>query len=692
MRIPWPFLLLVGCGTPVTGLGPGMGSPDAGTPVDSGAPDAAPSLDAEPSPDAGFTDAEAMDSANGDAAWSPLRPCGFLGIPRIRALHVSPDGSTIAMGTAGGEILLVRASDGLILRRFGAHAGPVHDVIYSPDGLSLYSYGQDAILRAFSASDGSPRWTSGVRRNREASRVAANADQVVVGGNSVDVYDARSGAVLKSLSDPALNGVLLFAPAAVAVSRDGSHIAAAYGSTAIVFAADGAVERSLSGDLGTTVLAPYEPEIVGLAFSPDQRSILMAVRRAYFSTPDTPTAYNVARAYELSDGSVRFTLTASSSYGVTAAWASDGQQVLVGGGGSIERWNLSDGSKHRLPIRADDVVSGPGDLVVGNLPGVGVTAVRGDQPLFQAMVGDVEAQTLAVSNDGRLLLRSVEHLDSTSPLELWSQTPGADGPESLLLTGFERAGPIADLSPDGAHVAIFTGEAVEIRSVEAGQIETTIPHQDAPVYALSFDANSHTLLIATATSVRLQPRVLQQVDLTGQPLAERRLVGAVGSLRRTDDGWITSGPNRDHFNGRTTVGFFLNDGQLSERFSTHVETWGPDAAELSPNQDALWVAQWTGPVLGFAIPGGASLPLPDRSATRLRLSPTKDILVRAESEGRLLAGPPTLGMEAGTEFEPAASDYGLKETTRLVFSPTGEVLYQATNQGELRLFCRTPTH
>jgi WD40 repeat protein len=93
---------------------------------------------------------------------------------RVEALALSPDGTTLALGTSGGTLELwdvVRGTRRHSLeghRRITRSRGWIHALAFAPDGRTLASGGGDGLVRVWSAEDGRLRRTlatgSGVAR------------------------------------------------------------------------------------------------------------------------------------------------------------------------------------------------------------------------------------------------------------------------------------------------------------------------------------------------------------------------------------------------------------------------------------------------------------------------------------------------------------------------------------------------
>ena len=77
---------------------------------------------------------------------SPIRP----GVQPVRAVSVSPDGQSLAIGGVSPEIILCDAITGEFQATLRGHADTVTDLEFSADGRSLLSVSLDGTLR---------RWT-----------------------------------------------------------------------------------------------------------------------------------------------------------------------------------------------------------------------------------------------------------------------------------------------------------------------------------------------------------------------------------------------------------------------------------------------------------------------------------------------------------------------------------------------------
>ena len=84
-------------------------------------------------------------------------------------------GSPFSSGQPGG-IKQVRVSDGMVLRSLDGHTRRVNALALAPDGATLASAGEDASIRFWSASDGSPLATISAAHTGEVHHVAYSGD------------------------------------------------------------------------------------------------------------------------------------------------------------------------------------------------------------------------------------------------------------------------------------------------------------------------------------------------------------------------------------------------------------------------------------------------------------------------------------------------------------------------------------
>jgi WD40 repeat protein len=145
------------------------------------------------------------DWAAGQRRWHSALPSE----PRSVAYH--PDGRLLAVLCGAGELLMFEAESGRELRRWRAHAlEPAHHwinngkVSFSPDGLSLLTWGMGNDLRVWDADTGRPRY-SPVRHRDKCHDVQFSPDGRLMAlasyDRSVRVRAIATGSVVAELTD-----------------------------------------------------------------------------------------------------------------------------------------------------------------------------------------------------------------------------------------------------------------------------------------------------------------------------------------------------------------------------------------------------------------------------------------------------------------------------------------------------------
>jgi hypothetical protein len=246
---------------------------------------------------------------------------------RVRAVAISPDGSWLASGDAGGTIRLWTAVDGSHRTTLTGHAGAVNGLAISPDGTWLASASADKTVRLWDLETGVCRTLFGHSDGVNAVAISPDGARIVSAAmdGTVRLWDARDGSNLatahghagparavaispngpwlvsagddwvmlrRSSDGAALNNLARWSGVkqlSVAISPDGSWLACmGRGSTVRLLDINGSVRGTLSGHSGTVNALAIGPDATWLASGASDRTV---------------------RLWNAADGSPRATLT-----------------------------------------------------------------------------------------------------------------------------------------------------------------------------------------------------------------------------------------------------------------------------------------------------------------------------------------------------------------------------------------------
>ena len=181
----------------------------------------------------------------------------------VRSVAFSPDGATVAAGYYAPEVKLWRVADGALVRTFTGHTSWVRSLAFTPDGATLLTASDDQSVRWWRVNDGAMlrSVTDGMTGVRVLA-VSPDGTVLATGGadNLIHLLDARDGTPLRTLAGhTAWIRSLAFSP-------DGRTLASgAFDSIAYLWrVSDGAQLHELRG---------HTFSVLGVAFSPDGRTL-----------------------------------------------------------------------------------------------------------------------------------------------------------------------------------------------------------------------------------------------------------------------------------------------------------------------------------------------------------------------------------------------------------------------------------
>ena len=262
----------------------------------------------------------------------------------VSSVAISPDGQTLASGSADSTIKLWNLKTGALLHTLTGHKYSVVSVAISPDGLTLASGSYDKTIKLWNLKTGALLHTL-TGHEDHVSSVAISPDGLTLASGSYDktikLWNLKTGALLRTLT-----GNESFVRS-VAISPDGLTLAS------------GSVDSTIklwnlkTGDLLRT-LTGHESSVVSVAISPDGLTLASgssAISSSSFLfksiSPDGLTLGSVdstIKLWNLKTGDLLRTLTGHEEAVVSVAISPDGQTLASGSEDkTIKLWNLKTG-------------------------------------------------------------------------------------------------------------------------------------------------------------------------------------------------------------------------------------------------------------------------------------------------------------------------------------------------------------
>jgi len=158
----------------------------------------------------------------------------------LYSLSYSPDGSILAVGSAGGLIILLETEHYQVVQHWEAHSWIVDDIAFSPDGTLLASVSRDNTFRVWRTSDGNRLYTASGKNddpNLEAglSSVAysPNGNYIAIGSDYgfIGLYKVSNGTTVNLIKEwkaddtGSVNAVAFFSNGSMLASGSYSGVA-----------------------------------------------------------------------------------------------------------------------------------------------------------------------------------------------------------------------------------------------------------------------------------------------------------------------------------------------------------------------------------------------------------------------------------------------------------------------------------
>jgi WD40 repeat protein/serine/threonine protein kinase len=479
----------------------------------------------------------------------------------VQSVAYSPDGGRLALGLGfgdkrgfektPGEVLICDAEDGGRPLRFKAHAGPVFDIAYSPDGREVATAGADQLARRWDARTGallgeygpfrevcngvafSPDGrliaaTSGNRYSvhderpdqKHRGEVAAweiashrrlwierdqtgnstalgftrDGSQVISGGSSMLQFrDALTGASLRTFPN--------WGALAMGFHPDGKRmgVASSDGSGVVITLESGQLSLRLT-TVSNNELNHYG-YLTDLAFSPPRGDqIAASFGREPSIMPDMPQLQSRRRTVNLWDsrGQLLFKMTANRGVVMCLAYRPDGDRLVTTDlKGGVHLWLTTPAkppSTEKIypgPIKALAVSPNGRRIAVGQSDGsLRLDDLDGGRPAVSTPPGGVPILALAFAPGGRTLAVA----NHSGPIRVVDADSGLT---RLGLTGHQ--GPTYGVAyrPDGREIASAGGDGtLRLWDPSTGRSRSILRGHSGVVYAVTYSPDGRTVASA----------------------------------------------------------------------------------------------------------------------------------------------------------------------------------------------------
>jgi WD40 repeat protein len=485
----------------------------------------------------------------------------------VMAVSLSPDDAVLACGVSSGEIVLVKTSDGSVVRRWKAHSPEgLFRVAFSPDGKQVASCGADRKACVWDSATGGLRTTfdahkfpvGGLAWSPDGSRIATSAyftdkstpiegrihtwnpatgelDKTMRAGVKPVVYlawagngetlaagtwnthawmfDPRSGAELHKLVERGVTGGDIRTDV-VAISPDGSLVAVGSDVDWV------RVYRTADGSRVAEML-DHHADVFALAFSADGKTLASG------------GADCAIRLWNTSDFTARGTLRGHTGAVRSVVFSSDGSRLYSGSADKTARsWEVSRGTHGPVALAH----TGAGYACTFSTDGrtIAGAAYNGEMILWDAATGVVSARAdahgkspvchSAFSPDGKVIAtcswdRTVRTFEAGTLKPIRTMDAGAGAAWCVF-------------SPDGARVlAALTNKSAVVLNAENGERVLTLEGHAGRVEQAAFSPDGS--LIATASDAL---RVFDAA--TGTLLGTSPRSGAIATCAFSPDGSV----------------------------------------------------------------------------------------------------------------------------------------------------------